>query len=183
MFKVNNKSTRTASSIPPENVLKGFSRGTEGVTQVFLLLTLNIFHTSFTPNVSVADFEQVNVSWATNRDVQKVLYSLSQGTDKLQKKDGWRVSAKLWFQTGSFLLDLLSHFHCFAETLDCYFIDKRKKFNVIWFWYFVMSHLFGKELTGSRNQTDWAIFSSVKFSEFFCEWHWKEEVSWKGSVL
>ena len=77
-------------------MLKEFSRGTEDVTQVFLLLTLNIFHTSFKPNVSVADFEQVNVSWATNRDVQKVLYSLSQGTDnKLQKKDGWRVSAKL----------------------------------------------------------------------------------------
>ena len=171
------------SSIPPENVLKGFSRGTEGVTQVFLLLTLNIFHTSFTPNVSVANFEQVNVSWATNRDVQKVLCSLSQRTDnKMEKKDGWRVSAKLWFQTGSFAW-LTNSLYCFAETLDCYFIDKRKKFNVIWFWYFVMSHLFGKGLTGSRNQSDWAIFSFVKFSGFFCEWHWKEEVSSKGSVL
>ena len=39
MFKVNNKNT----------------------TLVFLLLTLNIFHTFF--SVSIVDFEQVNATW------------------------------------------------------------------------------------------------------------------------
>ena len=45
MFKVNNKNTR--------NVID--------VVLVFLLLTLNIFHTF--SSVSIADFEQVNISW------------------------------------------------------------------------------------------------------------------------
>ena len=31
--------------------------------KVFLLLTLNIFHTHMFPGVSIVDFEQVNVSW------------------------------------------------------------------------------------------------------------------------
>ena len=45
MFKVNNKNTRT----------------TLDVILVFLLLTLNIFHTFF--NVSIVNFELVNVNW------------------------------------------------------------------------------------------------------------------------
>ena len=45
MFKVNIKNIRTTSD----------------VVLVFLMLTLNIFHTFF--SVSLVDFEQVNVSW------------------------------------------------------------------------------------------------------------------------
>ena len=45
MFKVNIKNIRTTSD----------------VVLVFLMLTLNIFHTFF--SVSLVDFEEVNVSW------------------------------------------------------------------------------------------------------------------------
>ena len=45
MFKVNIKNIRKTSD----------------VVLVFLMLTLNIFHTFF--SVSLVDFEQVNVSW------------------------------------------------------------------------------------------------------------------------
>ena len=44
-----------------------------GVVLVFLLLTLNIFHTSFY-SFSIVDFEQVNVSW----DERKLAFKLSQ---------------------------------------------------------------------------------------------------------
>ena len=51
MFKVNNKNTRTTFI---------------DVFLVFLLVTLNIFHTF--SSISIVDFEQVNVSWVCSNN-------------------------------------------------------------------------------------------------------------------
>ena len=47
MFKVNNENSRTTS-------------------MTYLLLILNTFHISHFSNVSIVDFEQLNVSWVVS---------------------------------------------------------------------------------------------------------------------
>ena len=56
MFKVNNRNIRKRWIKTPEDVVDA--------VLVFLLLTLNIFHTF--SSVSIVDFQQVNGSWAIN---------------------------------------------------------------------------------------------------------------------
>ena len=57
LFKIRNRNIRKRSKICSKLTIKT----PEWRHDVFLLLTLNIFHTFF--SISILDFEQVNVSW------------------------------------------------------------------------------------------------------------------------
>ena len=56
---------------------------------MFLLLTLNIFHTFF--SVSIVDFEQVNVNWVGNTIQQNF------GKLRLNGSDGWVFPSRIYF--------------------------------------------------------------------------------------
>ena len=62
-FKVNNRKTSRKRCV---NIVKVNNKNirTTDVVLIFLLLTLNIFHTFIC--FFILDFEQVNVSWANN---------------------------------------------------------------------------------------------------------------------
>ena len=60
LFKVRNKNNRKKCGICSK-LTKKHQNDVNDVVLVFLLLTLNIFHTFF--NVSTVDFEQANVSF------------------------------------------------------------------------------------------------------------------------
>ena len=62
LFKVNNRNTRKRCEICSKLTIKTPERrDVTGVVLVFLLLTLNIFHTF--SSVSIVDFKKVNISW------------------------------------------------------------------------------------------------------------------------
>ena len=59
-FKVSNRKTRKRCEITSKLTIKTPEHFID-VVQVFLLITLDIFHTFF--SASIVDFEQVNVNW------------------------------------------------------------------------------------------------------------------------
>ena len=61
MRKLSNNKAELKKSVAYKKNRVNHENDVNGVVLVFLLLTLNIFHTFF--SISIVEFEQVNVSW------------------------------------------------------------------------------------------------------------------------
>ena len=81
MRKLSNNKAELKKSVAYKKNRVNHENDVNGVVLVFLLLTLNIFHTFF--SVFVVDFEQVNVSW--DRLLPKVLLLINKNSIPVTK--------------------------------------------------------------------------------------------------